>query len=146
MATWWCAACPPARSAGPEVPVVVPLDAIDVNDPRPWRTAFEAGVGSPLEYRCLLLLQSAGLTPQKQFPIQNGEQLITIADFAFPDQRVAIYVDGASIHLGQVLCRDHRIEHCSRLLDQPWSVLRLRRKDIDFSPQQTLAEIQSLLQ
>jgi very-short-patch-repair endonuclease len=128
-----------------EGPVVVPLDAVDLNDPRPWRAAFEAGVGSPLEYRCLQLLQSAGLAPQKQFSIQSGGRLITIADFAFPDQRLAIYVDGASIHLGQVLCRDHRIEYRLKQLDEPWSVLRLRRRDIDLSPKETLAEIQSRL-
>ena len=51
------------------------------------------------EHRCLLLLQSAGFAPRKQFPIQSGGRLVTIADFAFPDQRVAIYIDGASIHL-----------------------------------------------
>jgi hypothetical protein len=128
-----------------EGPVAAPLGAVDVNDPRPWRAAFEAGVGSPLEHRCLLLLQSAGLAPQKQFPVQSGGRLVTIADFAFPEQRVAIYVDGASIHLGQVLCRDRRIEHRLQQGGQPWSVLRLRRRDIDLSPQQTVAKIQSLL-
>jgi hypothetical protein len=60
------------------------------------------------------------------FAVQAGGRLITIADFASPDRRVAIYVDGASIHLGQVLCRDHRIEYRLKQLDQPWSVLRLR--------------------
>jgi very-short-patch-repair endonuclease len=128
-----------------EIPAVLPLDAVDVNDPRPWREAFEAGVDSPLEHRCLLLLNSAGLTPQKQYSIQSGGRLITIADFAFPEQRLAIYVDGASIHLGQVLCRDHRIEHRLQQLNEPWSVLRLRRRDIDFLPQETLARIQARL-
>jgi replicative superfamily II helicase len=128
-----------------EVPAAVPLDAVDVNDPRPWRAAFEAGVGSPLEHRCLLLLQSAGLAPRRQFPIQSGGRLITIADFAFPDRRVAIYIDGASIHLGQVLCRDQRIEHRLGQLDLPWSMLRLRRRDIDLAPQQSLVKLRSLL-
>jgi hypothetical protein len=93
-----------------EPPSVIPLDGADVNDPRPWRAAFEAGVGSPLEHRCLQLLEASGLTPQQQFPIQSGGRLLTITDFAFPEKRVAIYVDGASIHLGEVLCRDRRIE------------------------------------
>src|SRR5512142_577827 len=35
-----------------EAPTPVPLNAVDVNDPRPWRAAFEAGVASPLEHRC----------------------------------------------------------------------------------------------
>jgi hypothetical protein len=128
-----------------ELPAAVPLHAIDVNDPRPWRAAFEAGVGSPLEYRCLQLLQGAGLTPQKQFSIQSSGRLITIADFAFPEQRVAIYVDGASIHLGEVLCRDHRIEHRLSSISPAWTVVRLRRSDIDSSPQELSRRIQPLL-
>jgi very-short-patch-repair endonuclease len=70
---------------------------------------------------------------------------VSQADFAFPDQRMAVYVDGASIHLGQVLCRDHRIEYRLKQLEQPWSVLRLRRQDIDLSREETLAKIRSLL-
>jgi hypothetical protein len=58
---------------------------------------------------------------------------------------VALYVDGASIHLGQVLCRDHRVGHRLEQLSPPWSVLRLRRRDIDLSPQESLAKIESLL-
>jgi hypothetical protein len=58
---------------------------------------------------------------------------------------VAVYVDGASIHLGQVLCRDHRIEYRLKQRDQPWSVLRLRRRDIDLSREETLAKIRCLL-
>jgi replicative superfamily II helicase/very-short-patch-repair endonuclease len=128
-----------------ETPTSVPLDAADLNDPRPWRAAFDAGVGSPLEHRCLQLLENAGFAPEKQFPILTGGRLITIVDFAFPDQRLAIYVDGASIHLGEVMCRDRRIEHRLKEMEPPWSVLRLRRKDIDFSGQDTLAKIRMLL-
>ena len=57
---------------------------------------------------CHLLEVELPLHAQATDP--NG-RLVTIADFAFPEQRVAIYVDGASIHLGEVLCRDRRIEH-----------------------------------
>lgn len=128
-----------------ETPTVAALNAVDVNDPRPWRAAFEAGVDSPLEHRCLKLLESAGLTPRKQFPFQADGRLVTIADFAFPEQRVALYVDGASIHLGEVLCRDRRIEQRLNELNPPWTVLRLRRRDIDLAAQETVAKIQSLL-
>jgi len=128
-----------------ETPTVAPLNAVDANDPRPWRAAFEVGVGSPLEHRCLQLLESAGLTAQKQFPFQNDGRLITIADFAFPEQRVAIYVDGASIHLGEVLCRDRRIEKRLKELNPPWHVLRLRRRDIDLLAEDTLVKIRILL-
>jgi very-short-patch-repair endonuclease len=128
-----------------ETPTDTALNAVDVNDPRPWRAAFEAGVDSPLEHRCLKLLEGAGLTPQKQFSFQADGRLVTIADFAFPEQRLAIYVDGASIHLGEVLCRDRRIEQRLKELKPPWTVLRLRRKDIDLAAQDTMAKVRSLL-
>jgi hypothetical protein len=128
-----------------QAPTAAPLDAIDVNDPRPWRVAFEAGVASPLEHRCLQLLERAGLAPAKQFPIQAGGNLVTVADFAFPDKRVALYVDGASIHLGEVLCRDRRIEQRLKEMRPPWSVLRLRRRDIDLSGEETMRRIRTLL-
>jgi replicative superfamily II helicase len=128
-----------------EAPTAGPLDAIDINDPGPWRAAFDAGVASPLEHRCLRLLEGAGLTPHKQFAIQSSGRLITIADFAFPAQRVAIYVDGASIHLGDVLCRDQRIEHRLKELNPSWIVLRLRKRDIDIMPHDTVTKVRSLL-
>jgi hypothetical protein len=63
-----------------------------------------------------------------------------------PRPAVAIYVDDASIHLGEVLCRGQRIEHRLKGLDQPWTVLRLRRRDIDKEAQNTTANIRSLLE
>jgi hypothetical protein len=46
---------------------------------------------SSLEHRCWVLLQAAGLAPLKQYPIAEPTtgRLITSADFAFPDRRVA---------------------------------------------------------
>jgi hypothetical protein len=130
-----------------DAPRPVPLDAADVNDPRPWREAFEAGVGSPLEYRCWMLLQAAGLTPLKQFPIADPTtgRLITIADFAFPDRRVAVYVDGVSIHLGEVLRRDRRIEERLKGMTPPWTVVRLSRRNIDGEQQHTIGRVTAAL-
>src|SRR5262249_9806012 len=80
-----------------EAPSATTLTKADLNDPRPWLEAFEAGVGSPLEYRCLMLLTAAGLNPLKQFPIADPStgRVFTVTDFAYPDRRVAVYVDGA---------------------------------------------------
>jgi very-short-patch-repair endonuclease len=130
-----------------DAPVPVPLEAIDLNDPRPWREAFEAGVGSPLEYRCWVLLQAAGLCPLKQYPIADPTtgRTITISDFAFPDRQVSLYVDGASIHVGEVLRRDRRIEERLRGISPPWTVLRFGRKDIDANPQRTIEKIRSTI-
>ena len=130
-----------------DTPVAMPLSEADVNDPRPWREAYDAGVGSPLEYRCLRLLEKEGLKPTKQFPISEaGGRVFTIADFAFPDRRLALYVDGASIHLGGVLRRDRRIEERLREMQPPWTVIRLGRRDIDGNPQATAERIVSALE
>src|SRR4051794_22757137 len=68
-------------------------------------------------------------------------RLITIADFAFPDRRVAVYVDGMSIHLGEVLRRDRRIEERLRTMSPSWTVFRLGRRDIDGDPQRTVERV-----
>jgi hypothetical protein len=127
--------------------VAAPLSDADVNDPTPWREAFAAGVASPLEHRCLLLLERSGLKPSLQFPIADAAsgRVFTIADFAFPGRRVAIYVDGASIHLGEVLRRDRRIEERLRGMDPPWEVLRLGRKDMEGGAQTTLERVRAAL-
>src|SRR5262249_416392 len=114
-------------------PEAIAPSAQDLNDPGPWREALEAGVGSPLEMRCWTPTQADGLSPVKQPPINDPEtrRLLPIADFAFPDDRVAVYVDGASIHVGTVLRRDRRIEQRLRSMEPPWTVIRLGRRQID---------------
>ena len=124
-------------------PVAGPLTAIDLNDPRPWREAFESNLGSPLEYRCLMLLEAARLEPVKQFPIADPAtgRVFTITDFAFPDRRVAVYVDGVSIHVGEVLRRDRLIEERLRGMTPAWTVLRFGRWEIDVNTQHTIEQI-----
>jgi len=128
-------------------PEAIALSAQDLHDPRPWREAFEAGVGSPLELRCWTHMQAAGLSPAKQHPIHDPEtrRLLTIADFAFPDDQVAVYVDGASIHLGHVLRRDRRIEQRLRGMEPPWTVIRLDRRQIDLHSQEMVDRIRTAL-
>jgi hypothetical protein len=66
----------------------------DVDDPRPWLEAHAAGVGSPLELRFLRLFEAHGFHPAKQVPVapRDGETPISIADFAVPERRLAIYI------------------------------------------------------
>ena len=128
-------------------PVAVATSAQDLNDPRPWREAFEAGVGSPLEFRCWTHMQAAGLNPVKQFPITDPDtrRLLTIADFAFPEECVSIYVDGASIHVGNVLRRDRRIEQRLHGMEPSWTVIRLGRSQIDHHPGEMIERIRAAL-
>lgn len=122
-----------------------PLDAIDLNDPTPWAEAFAAGCASPLEYRCLQLLEQAGYAPAKQYPIGDGGLPFTVADFAFPDQRVAIYVDGVAFHTGSRLRRDRAIEKRLRGMANPWTVLRVTARDMYPSQDGLLAQVESAL-
>lgn len=121
------------------------LDAIDVNDPTPWLQAFAAGCASPLEYRCLQLLESAGYAPVKQYAITDGGLPFTVADFAFPDRRVAIYVDGVSFHTGSRLRRDRAIEERLQNMVHQWKVLRFTARDVYRNQDSLLAQVESAL-
>jgi replicative superfamily II helicase len=113
-------------------PELQALDAADLDDPRPWLEAYQEGVGSPLELRFLRLFEQYGLHPQKQVPVSPAEDRapISIADFALPDKRVAIYIDGAAFHVGVNLRRDMFIRRSLREGNPPWQVIELRAQDL----------------
>jgi len=108
------------------------LESDDILDPRPWLDAFSAGVGSPLELRFLRLFEQSGLEVEKQVPVSasDGEAPISVADFAIPDRRIAIYVDGAAFHSGSNLRRDRFIRKRLRSGNPPWHVVELRASDL----------------
>ncbi|MEI6778901.1 MAG: helicase-related protein, partial [Chloroflexales bacterium] len=88
-------------------PVVRPREHGDIDDPGPWLEAYAAGVGSPLELRFLRLFETYGFHPQTQVPVSpDGGSAISVADFAVPERRMAIYVDGAAFHSGANRARD----------------------------------------
>jgi hypothetical protein len=113
-------------------PQIRPLETGDIDDPRPWLEAYAAGVGSPLELKFLRLFEKHGFHPQKQVPISanDGEPPITIADFAVPERRQAIYIDGAAFHVGQRLRRDRFIRDRLRNGNPPWQIVELRSNDL----------------
>jgi hypothetical protein len=47
-----------------------------------------------------------------------------------PERRLAIYIDGASIHLGHVARRDRLIRQRLRNAATPWTVEELRASDL----------------
>ena len=121
------------------------LSKADIADPRPWLEAAKAGVGSPLEHRWLQILADAGLEPVKQHPISDkSERVFTIADFAFPERRVAIYVDGLAYHLGDRQRRDKAIEEGLRQQDPPWRTIRLTAKDLA-RQKEVVAQLRAML-
>jgi rubrerythrin len=110
----------------------VPLGAADIDDPRPWIEAYAAGVGSPLEHKFLKLFAEHGFHPATQVPVapSQEERLISIADFAVPESRLAIYIDGAAFHAGDNLRRDRYIRNRLRNGTPPWTVEELRAGDL----------------
>ncbi len=113
-------------------PQPMPLERGDTNDPRPWLEAFQAGVGSPLELRFLRLFEQHGFHPERQVPVAPAESQtpISIADFAVPSRRLAIYVDGAAFHVGARLRRDRIIRNRLREGSSRWNVVELRATDL----------------
>jgi replicative superfamily II helicase/predicted nucleic acid-binding Zn-ribbon protein len=109
-----------------------PSQTGDIDDPRPWLEAYAEGVGSPLELKFLRLFQRHRLSVEKQVPVAPSEEeaAISVADFAIPGARVAIYVDGAAFHVGQNLRRDIFIRNRLRSGSPPWKVEELRAADL----------------
>jgi hypothetical protein len=109
-----------------------PLETGDIDDPRPWLEAYAAGVGSPLELKFLRLFEQHGFHPEKQVPVSptDGGAPISVADFAVPMRRVAIYVDGAAFHTGVNLRRDRNIRNRLREGSPPWKIVELRAVDL----------------
>jgi Protein kinase domain/DEAD/DEAH box helicase/Domain of unknown function (DUF1998)/Helicase conserved C-terminal domain len=99
---------------------------------RAWLDAYDAGVGSPLELRFLRVFEARGLKLEKQYAIavKEGQSPITFADFAMPEQRLAIYIDGAGFHVGRNLRRDRRIRVRLREAEPPWRVEELTAADL----------------
>lgn len=128
----WPLAHPYLEALAAAPPSPRPLETGDIADPRPWLEAYALGLGSPLELRFWRLFEQHGFTPEKQVPVAPGagESPISIADFAVPERRLAIYVDGAAWHTGANLRRDRAIRDRLRTATPPWTVVELRARDL----------------
>lgn len=128
----WPAIMGDLQQLAENAPQPLPLERGDSNDPRPWLEAFAADVGSPLELRFLRMFEQHGFHPEKQVPVSpsDGQLAISIADFAVPSRRLAIYVDGAAFHVGARLRRDRIIRNRLREGPARWKVVELRAADL----------------
>jgi len=102
------------------------------DDPRPWLEAYAEGVGSPLELKFWRLFQLHGFSPVKQLSIRLTPDgpAVSIADFGVEATRLAIYIDGASVHVGHRLRRDRIIRQKMREAQPSWRVVELRATDL----------------
>jgi hypothetical protein len=53
------------------------------------------------------------------------------SDVAVPERRIAIYIDGATFHMGANLKRDKYLRDKLRNENQPWTVVELRVRDLN---------------
>lgn len=127
-------------------PTARPLQASDLDDPRPWLDAYAAGVGSPLELRFLRFFEARGIAVERQVPVAPTPDApsISVADFVLAGRRVVVYVDGAAYHIGANLRRDRRIRDQLRGGNPPWAVLELRARDLA-DPEDLAARVRGLL-
>ncbi len=99
---------------------------------------------SVLETRFLQLVRSAGLPePVAQFHVKLGDAVVRI-DFAYPDRRIAIELDGAAYHSGELARRRDR-RRDTRLGNLRWRVLRFDWDDVTRAPEYVLGQIKASL-
>jgi very-short-patch-repair endonuclease len=108
------------------------LDARDVGE-RPTETVLEA--------RMAKLYRKFGLPlPQFQFEVWAGGQFIARVDFAYPDLKLAIEVDGWSSRATQAdLQRSN--DRQNALIAHGWTILRLTWSDVVRNPAKVATDI-----
>jgi very-short-patch-repair endonuclease len=99
---------------------------------------------SVLETRFLQLVRSAGLPqPVGQYQVRLNDRALARLDFAYPRRHVAIELDGAAYHFGEMAKqRDrHRDNELGAL---GWRVLRFDWEDVTRTPDYVLATMRAL--
>jgi len=107
-----------------------------------WEEARREGCGSPAELRLLKALRAAGLPePQKQFEVKDEQgEMVTVADFAYPEQRLLIYVDGLAFH-SALPKRLHDARITRWLQRHDWKVLRFFATEVYVNPERCVREV-----
>jgi hypothetical protein len=97
------------------------------------------------ERRFLLLCVDAGLPrPVLQHPVEHAPGRWHDVDFAWPDRRLAIEVDGAEVHGTRAAARrDRRLDR--EIRDAGWRVERFMGDDVVDTPEVVLSALRRLL-
>ena len=88
--------------------------------------------------------QHAVPMPACQFEIRSGRRLLGRVDFAFPDRRLAIEVDGYEHHASLDAFQRDRARQ-NDLVAAGWTVLRFTWDDVHQRPERVAAAILRLL-
>jgi very-short-patch-repair endonuclease len=98
-----------------------------------------------LEARMARILREHGLPcPHFQFRVRHRGRLIARVDFAYPDIRLVIEVDGFEVH-GTPAALQRDLERQNRLMAAGWTVLRFTWLDVVRRPEWVVAEIAAVL-
>jgi len=111
-----------------------------------WDAARLEGCESPLELRLLLAIRQSRLPePQKQFTVSDHTgRILTRADFAYPGERLLIYVDGLAFH-SSLRQRIHDAAQTNQLQGMGDRVLRFISSQVIQMTAACIAQIQSAL-
>jgi hypothetical protein len=100
---------------------------------------------SVLETRFARLLRRAPLpVPVRQYEIRERGRLLAIPDFAYPEHKVAIEVDGYRWHSGRARW-EHDLARRNRLTSRGWLVIHVTDRDIEQRPGQVASTIAAAL-
>ena len=102
--------------------------------------------GSVLETLCRVLLQQAGLAPDRtQLVVRDASgSWIGRVDFAWPAQRLVVEADGFAFHADRASYRDDR-RRSNALLLAGWRVLRFSWEDVVDRPDEVVAAVRAAL-
>jgi hypothetical protein len=101
--------------------------------------------GSVLESLCRLPLDDAGLRPfETQYLVRVASGTIGRVDFAWPEQRLVVEVDGYAFHADRSTYRNDR-RRGNALVLAGWRVLRFSWEDVVGSPQVVVAQVRAAL-
>lgn len=120
--------------------------ASHTTDGSEWEEARKEGCGSPLELKLLRAMRDGGLDePRTQFEVLAPAGCrITLADFAYPDDRLLIYVDGLAFH-SSVRMRIHDVRQTNQLQSMGYRVLRFLGPQVAANPKACVEVIRRML-
>jgi very-short-patch-repair endonuclease len=92
-----------------------------------------------------VLMMQARLTPPRcQFEIRRGSVLLARADFALPNRRVVVEIDGFEFHSDKArFIADRRRQNL--MVNEGWRVLRFTPADLVLRREEVIAEVRTAL-
>ena len=112
------------------------LEARDPSSPVP---------ASVFERRLLRLLRNGDLPePVRQYAIREGDRLVGIVDFAFPDYRLAIEADGYRWHSGRARWDGDRARRNDLTL-LGWRIIHITWTDLIHRPDAVIEAVDKAL-